>query len=377
MSETWRIVYVEDEDEYRKQVKEFLEGAEFDHGALEVTAVEKFADAQALLASRKVDLVVLDVFDAPIADHKAAGLDVLAQWKATGFAPVVLYTALPENVTGEVGPFVELVGKDKGLEALMEAIGRLFKSRVPQTHRAIADHIEGAVRSYMWEFVAANWEQFKELTSHPEFLRLLLARLAAELGRNLQPVLERLYEGEHRDPSPEKVHPAAYYVKPPIGSDALLGDLRMVDGAIVFVLWPSCDMVMRDGKCKVDSILCARTTKLADTTEYAALKTARDEKSAPKTKKAMENLERLCHNQRDGKGVQSERYHFLPQVWDIPAVVIDFADLAHLSMAKVRESTCIATVASPYAEAISARFLRYIARIGTPDLDLEIVFKSL
>lgn len=377
MSELWRVVYVEDEPEYRRQVKEFLEGAEFEYGALEVTAVDNFSDAKALLASRKVDLVVLDVFDAPITDHNAAGLNVLAQWKATGFAPVVLYTALPETVAEEVGPFVELVAKDSGPEALLEAIGRLFKSRVPQTHRAIADHIEGAVRSYMWEFVAANWDQFKDLTSHPEFLRLLLARLSAELGRNLRPVIERLYGGEHKDPSPELVHPAAYYVKPPVGTDALLGDLRVVDGAIVFVLWPSCDMVMRDGKCKVDSILCARTTKLVDTAEYASLKAAREEKSAPKTKKAMESLERLCRNQRDGKGVQSERYHFLPQVWDIPAVVIDFAELTHLSMTKVRESVCIATVASPYAEAVNARFLRYIARIGTPDLDLEIVMKSL
>lgn len=377
MSELWRVVYIEDEPEYRRQVKEFLEGAEFEYGALEVTAVEKFSEATALLSSRKVDLVVLDVFDSPITDHMATGLDVLTQWKATGFASVVLYTALPEAVAEEVGPFVELVGKESGPEALLAAIGRLFRSRVPQTHRAIADHIEGAVRSYMWEFVAANWDQFKDLTSHPEFLRLLLARLAAELGRNLQPVLERLYEGEQKDPGPELVHPAAYYVKPPVGTDALLGDLRMVDGAIVFVLWPSCDMVMRDGKCKVDSILCAKTTKLVDTAEYAALKTARDANAGSKTTKAMENLKRLCRNQRDGKGVQSERYHFLPQVWDIPSVVIDFAELAHLSMTKVRASVCIATVASPYAEAINARFLRYIARIGTPDLDLEIVMRSL
>src|SRR5262245_23441991 len=81
MSENWRVVYVEDEERFRKQVKEYLEGTRFPHGALSVHAVGTFHDAQALLAERKVDLLILDVFDAPMSRHDAAGLDVLSAWR--------------------------------------------------------------------------------------------------------------------------------------------------------------------------------------------------------------------------------------------------------------------------------------------------------
>jgi CheY-like chemotaxis protein len=375
MTDSWRVVYVEDEAKYREQVKEYLEGASFPYGPLSVLPVASFAEARGLLADRKVDLLILDVFDAPIESHDDAGLKLLELWKETGFAPVVLYTALPKDALDAAAPFVHIVGKDAGVAELLAAIGRLFDGRVPQTHRAIAEHIEGSLRKYMWNFVSANWEHFEHLTTQPEFLRLLLARLASELGNNLQPVLERAYGASHKDPAPHAVHPAAYYIKPPVGTDALMGDLRIVENQLMFVLWPSCDMVMRDKVCKVDSVLCARTIKLQDTDEFRAWNTALTEKSEEKKKKAKKSLDRLFRNQR--LDVQSERYHFLPKVWDISAVLVDFADLHHVPVKDLLAAKCLATVASPFAESVSARFLRYIARIGTPDLDMDIVIESL
>lgn len=370
MSDSWRVVYVEDQKQFRDQVKDFLEGTRFSHGPLSVFPVGSFAEAHSLLADRKVDLLILDVFDAPMSNHDSAGLDVLSEWRKGGFAPVVLYTALPHDVEHAKGPFITVVGKDAGLKALLAAITSFFDARIPQTHRAIADHVETAVGSYMWDFVSTNWHQIKDLTTQPEFLRLLLARLGSELGNNLRPMLERVYGGEHTDPAPETVHPAAYYVKPPVGHDALLGDLRVVEGEIVLVLWPSCDMVIRGQASKVEDVLCAGTVRLADTPELAAWKSADN-------KKTREALERVFRNQRQGAGLQSERYHFLPKVWDIPALLVDFASLRQVKMTTLRSAECIATVASPFAESISSRFIRYVARIGTPDLDTQLLLASL
>jgi CheY-like chemotaxis protein len=369
MSDSWRVVYVEDQPGFRVQVKEYLEGSRFSHGPLSVFPVGSFTEAHALLADRKVDLLILDVFATPMSDHDPAGLGVLSEWRKGGFAPVVLYTALPHEVEHAKGPFVTVVGKDAGLDALLAAITNFFEARIPQTHRAIADHVGTAVGTYMWDFVSTNWHQIKDLTTQPEFLRLLLARLGSELGNNLRPILERVYGGEHADPAPETVHPAAYYVKPPIGHDVLLGDLRIVEGEIVLVLWPSCDMVLRGQVSKVDDVLCAGTVKVVDTPEFSAWKSADN-------KKTSEALERMFRNQRQGAGLQSERYHFLPKVWDIPALLIDFANLRQAKMATLRSAVCIATVASPFAESISTRFVRYIARVGTPDLDTQLLLTS-
>lgn len=154
----------------------------------------------------------------------------------------------------------------------------------------------------------------------------------------------------------------------------MLGDLRLVNNELLFVLWPSCDLVTRaDGTRKVDDVLCARTILLSDTEEHRIWKKAVEQSSATGKKKAQKQLERLFRNQRTVEGVQAERFHFLPGVWDIPATLIDFASLRPIQLASLRSAPCMGTVASPFAEAVNARFLRYVARIGTPDLDLALL----
>ena len=60
-----------------------------------------------------------------------------------------------------------------------------------------------------------------------------------------------------------------------------------------------------------------------------------------------------------------------------PDLVIDFQDLEHLPIQTVQEATCLATLTSPFAEALSTRFRRYLGRPGTPDLDLDAILQNL
>ena len=121
-------------------------------------------------------------------------------------------------------------------------------------------------------------------------------------------------ESNERDPDVDKVHPVEYYIKPPVGSDPQLGDIRTLERndttVLVVVLWPSCDLVEREGKCKVERALCALAKPLSDYPELT-------EWQSTKSKKKQNALKSLLGNNR--KGTQSDRYHFLPHAWDIPA----------------------------------------------------------
>ncbi len=374
----WSIAFVEDDDDMRRQVKEYLEGETFTFGKVEVAETGSFDGALALLRERKIDLVILDVFRGGTGRGDKAGIKVLEDWRATGFAPVVLHTALPEGLNEHCSAFVRLVAKEAGsLPKLVNEIEELFALKIPQVHRAIFDHLEASLRDYMWGFVVTNWKDIGSLVASPDFVRLLVHRLALQFARvGVGDMVEQLYPGTPgADPDPEKVHPAEYYIKPPLDTDPTLGDLRFIKRndleELFVVVWPSCDLVHRDGKCKVDRALCARTLPISEFEEHKKWA----EQATP-SKSETASLVALMSNSRKGSH-QAERYHFLPAVWDIPAVVIDFQQLEHVEVAELRGARCLATVASPFAESIGARFIRYLGRLGTPDLDTDLALAAI
>ncbi len=367
----WVIAVVDDEADMRRQLKEFLEGEVFSFGKVEVADTGTFEAALALLRERKIDVVILDVFRGGPQDDDRAGIAVLNTWRTTGFAPVILHTALPEGLEDNCSPFVRLVPKETdNLDRLVKELEALFALKIPQIHRAILDHLETSLRDYMWNFVVSNWQTFEGLVTRPDFARLLVHRLGQQFARvGVDVVVGRLHpDAPAGDPDPDKVHPAEYYIKPPLDTNPTLGDLREISyegrKEIYVVVWPSCDLVLRDGKCKVDHALCARTRPVAELEEYQKWL----ENGAPSKGNAVKPMHALMANNRQGAH-QPERFHFLPAAWDIPAVVVDFQQLEHIDVNLLRDARCIATVASPFAEAIGVRFVRYLGRLGTPDLD--------
>ena len=374
-SPLWTVAHIEDDEDVLRQVKEYLEGESFAFGKIGVVGLPSFDDGLDLLQSRKVDVIILDVFRGRTEQGDRAGLDLLSRWQETGFAPVILHTALPEGLEDVSSIFVRVVGKEaESLKRLADALNDLFAINIPQIHRAIVEHLDASLRAYMWGFVVKEWDKIKGLIGEPDFVRLLLRRLGVAFARGIGPMLERLYPGSGgAEPAPEKIHAVEYYVKPPIEGDLQLGDLRRLtrggkEGLFV-VLWPSCDLVPRDGHCKVERVLCARTKSLDEFAEYKKWL----ETEAPSANATNGLLDLMANNRRTG---QADRYHFLPPAWDLPALVVDFADLDHVTEAELRGAPCVATLASPFAESVAVRFVRYLGRLGTPDLDLELILAS-
>jgi CheY-like chemotaxis protein len=373
----WHVLLVEDEDTIRRQVMEFLSGETFASRGLKISEIGPLDEALDLIRERKADLVILDVYRGRAQrGGEQTGVQILESIKRSGFVPVVLYTALPEGLEGHQDKFVRLVGKEAGgLPKLKEEIADLFALRIPQIHRAIVNHIDQTMCAYMWDFVQERWADFEPLVDKPEFLRLVVQRLARTLARQ---GIERMAQEVYGDPPPappgsdETVHPAECYVKPPIGDDPMLGDIRRRDGGEhpghLIVLWPTCDMVTAGGRTqKTDFALCARAFPATETPEVRDWLSARSNTR----KKAVEGLA------KNRRGESPDRYHFLPGVWDIPDLVVDFQALEHVALTDIRGYACLATLASPFAEALAARFQKYIGRVGTPDVDVEAVISRM
>lgn len=378
-AEGWTVVLVEDNATTRGEIKDYFAGRLFDSKPLIFQEIEDWKQAYSLIRERKADLVILDIYkgEARIGGERV-GERILGQIEKTGFTSVILYTNLPEGLDAATNAFVRLVPKTSGLASLAKAISDVFATKIPQMHRAIVDQLDKTLCNYMWGFVVKQWEALKDIADKPEFLRLLIQRLAISLVREGVELAVAQVFGQQPNTAQDKIHPAEVYIKPPIGPDPLLGDIRVrktkteTETKIEYlvVVWPSCDMVTSNGrKPKTDTILCARAGLFSDSAEVAALKAD----NSPKNQK---KLRLLISNTRDPNFGSPERFHFLPGICDVPALVVDFQALEDMPLADARSLDCVASLASPFGEHLSSRFLRYIGRLGTPDIDSDLILKQ-
>lgn len=384
----WEVVVVEDTADVRAQIKDFLERQTFARRKLRVEEFADFDSAQSRIKTRKIDLLVLDIIDgAPSGSNNkpvaTPGLGILEQIQQSVFVPVIIYTAAPEKVKAIESPFVAVIGKEAGgFPAIAAKIKEFFDLRIPQVARAVNTHLERASCSYMWGFVEKHWDKFKILVDKPEFVRILLQRLAHAVSREQIAAVEAEIFGAPAKgmaaavPKEDFVHPVEMYFMPPIGDDPVLGDIRVRGTGETteywVVLWPSCDLVSTGGrKPKAEKVLCAKGGPLKACPEYVAW--AKDKTSNSAKKK----LGQLLKNNREAEGITKERYHYLPAVVDMPDLVIDFQVLSQIPLAELRGMIHIATLASPFAESMVARFSSYLLRLGTPDLDLAHILERL
>lgn len=383
VSRTWELLFVDDEEDTCKEVKEYLEGETIDTSGriLHVETLTNFDDALGTLENRHFDLVILDVhvghLSASLSDAEE-GIKILEAIKKRRFIPVIFYTGLPKSVEDlSVGtPIIQVVEKTEGLDRLLTIIKEIFSTGVPLVIKTMIDLIESDQRDYMWKFVAEN--QLKFATSQdPTALAYSLARrLAISLsGPGIKKIAESLAGPSETISEKDHVHPLRYYIVPPIDKSPLAGDIyrynKYSKSRYAILLTPSCDLDI--GHIKAERILLARCTSLTYQKEYRKWK-ANSETSPQKIDKSLLNL---IANNRQGAGVQKERFYFLPGALQVPDLVVDFQQLLTLPMRELDKMDRIASMDSPFSEALLSRFARYFGRLGTPDLDISIMIKKL
>ena len=374
----WNVLFVDDEEDTCKQVREYLEDEKSSGGEeLRVTTETDFDRSIEIMEMGRFDLVILDVRVGPqeVEDGDDVGIYILEEIKRTRFIPVVFYTALPHCVRHLQEPLVHVIEKTEGLGALLNSINKVFDTGLPLVNRALVRHMEEVQREYMWEFVVRNWNFFRDAPDRGSLAYLLARRLAMSLtDSGIREFAERLGGklGIGGEPS-EAVPPMRYYIKPPVETSPLTGDLYYgtIDNmeAYWLLLNPSCDMVQ--GRVKTDCVAFCKCVRLEDQPEYHEWR-----EGLPQSKKeVLKNLsDLLTNNRREG---QRDRYYCLPAALELPNLIVDFQQLVPLNFEKLKDLERKASLDSPFAEEIVSRFVRYFGRIGSPDLDVEIVLQRL
>lgn len=128
---------------------------------------------------------------------------------------------------------------------------------------------------------------------------------------------------------------------------------------------------MVTGREKAEWVLFARCIRLPDQSEYQQWRDSLPNASQTLTNKLQAVLR---NNQQDN---QPERFYFLPGAVTLPDLLVDFQRLTAVPLQPLNDLDRLASLDSPFAEAVLSRFARYFGRLGTPDLDIDAIVARL
>ena len=374
---TWYVLVVDDVQGVAEQTAELLNrtlNADSPTERILAMSVDSFDDALETLSRGGIDLLVLDVIQqgktAPELEGELKGIDVFQQVRSRQFLPIVFLTARPNEVEDYKNPpFVYVVSKQAGdvNRELAQCISECLESPFPRISRRLQNHIDHVSRDFMIEFVEENWNELSD--NEEDIAHLLMRRLGVSFDRGSD-ILAKVSDGS--SPQPGKVPPIRYYIVPP-PKDFRMGDIlkRIGEGnghggtdQWRIIMTPSCDF----SNNKVDSVILATCTTLDEFEEYSKWMHNSSEN-------ARDGIQRLLGG--NPKGRQQGRYYYLPQAWKLPHLVVDLQKVLNIPYKDLQHYEKIASLDSPYSESLSQQFQHYIGRIGTPDLNVDLVIEQL
>lgn len=362
---TYRVLVVDDQQQLADDVVRELNDAlgASPHYKLELETEGDFDEAERRLLSEEFDVVVLDVRRerrGHIEEDRQRGEAALERVRQSRFLPVIFYTALPEQVQHlEAPPLIAVVPKD-ALERVPDAVHAALDSGVPLMTRALQRHVSDVIRTYLWDQVAPNFSEYSS-DGRVQTAQLLVARVAHSIRETGLPALAQELASAAFDLSEGNEDPegsaATYYIYPPVTDSLMPGTLLVVnEGAREqwwVVLTPACDIAQD----KAEFILLAKAIDLHEFGSY-------QEWARSRSGSKWEPLKRVLTE-------AMPRYAFLPEFREIPDLVIDFEQVMSMRKDDAAVHRRVATLDSPYVEALLARHSHFRGRIGTPDLDLD------
>jgi len=370
MSSNWRVLIIEDDENICSQVEADATLGKLlpDVGKMQAEVCQTFDSALPLLDSTRFDFLILDLGknqDAVSSEDASGGLTIFEEIKKRRFVPVVFYTALAHHVRDLETAFVRVVEKTEGLPGLRREIKKVFETGLPDLLR----HVEEEQRKYMWDFVENSWHDAKSCYEKADLTYLLARRLAHLLRRSSI----RQFLRSHGAPSPapeetQKIHPIEMYIRPVLDTTISSGYILKgcIDGDDTYwvVLTPSCDFEYGH----VERVLLAKCVKLDEQTEYIAYVQNRNSVSKGK-------LKSLIKDHRTGG--QHDRFKYLPSTFFIPDLVVDLQCVVQVPKGRLDSIEKVAALDSPFTEGLLTQFSHYYGRVGTPDLDVELVLSRI
>lgn len=371
MARKWNFLIFDDDQEILDMLVDLFEAPKFlGDDVVRCKAVSDFNVAQESAETGNYDLFVLDLHGGSVEQGNSgelSGEKLLATLKQNQFTPVVFHTGFSQKVEHLENSFTKVVRKGN-TDHLLLAVQAIFNTKLPD----LVKYIQEEQRRYVWEHVGANWDTSSELKEDGEIAYLLARRLASSLS----PLSIRKYFNPDYV-SDTFVFPIEYYIWPALNGSVQLGDVyhSVKDDSYHLVINPACDFEQG----KAESVLFVKCKRVSDFSEFQDARKAKLEAGSVSGGKKKE-LMGLVGDHRKVSGGQPERYKYLPGTSFIPHLVADFQVLTQVSIDELSDAACfsrLATLDTPFAEGVQAKFSRYYGRFGVPDLNFERIATDL
>jgi CheY-like chemotaxis protein len=373
MAARWNFLVFDDDHEILEMLVElFEEPGYLGDATVFCKAVDNFNAALESVETGNFDLVILDLQDGVedsriTGDESLSGEKVLLALKKNQFTPVIFHTGYPGKVKHLESHFVKIVRKGT-TDQLMDVVKAAFDTKLPSLIR----YIQEEQRKYLWDHVEQHWGSTGELDADGEVAYLLARRLASALSPQS---IRKFFNNEHDAFS--TVHPVEYYIWPSLNEGVHLGDIYVHSESKSFylVINPACDF----DQGKAESVLLVGCKGVEEFSEFMQIKDlVVGKKEISKSKR--KELAGLLGDNRRISGGQPERYKYLPGTSFVPHLVADFQCLSQVSIHILFAGETyqrVATLDTPFAEGVQAKFSRYYGRFGVPDLNFESIATDL
>jgi hypothetical protein len=373
------LLLVEDDHETLTQLLDTLP-KELGGCELEWEPCESFERALKLLDLRRYDIVVTDVYQgrvegqasAHVGDAEAPRIIEAMRWRR--ICPIVAYSDGPRPKSIVETAFVKFADKSDPKDPIVTKLLEVIATGVPLLARKIHDELDRAAGSYLWDFLEGKWSDLvaRGATDAVVLERIIRRRAAIQLS--------------HLDPSKSSpvelgmVEGVEFYLYPPVsGLEMRLGDIlrKKADGTFFVVITPHCHLVVQPNETlpRADYVLLVHAIPANDAIR-AAYKTPKGEPKNPWSGDASDRLRKFTQSP-SSMGKPTGRHWFLPGFLELPNLFCDFLQVQSISLDMIgKDFDRMATLASPFAEALQACFGTFFGAVGIPVVNSER-FKEL
>lgn len=368
MSKELRILYVEDIDESRNDLIDLLSGEEINGYTISCDGEASFDTA--INRCNDYHIVILDIFQGEATQGGVnLGSGTFEKIKEKVFVPVIFYSGYTRNVAELKSQVVGVAHKgDGGYAELKNELERLTKHNIPFLRENVHLYFEEEYKKYFWEVIQKQNNIFTPESDDYSIGYMLLRNVADSLSRK-QIKLIIGDEAIHED----KVHPMEFYIYPSNTGEFENGEIIKNKGTeeIYVIVTPSCDFIERFNKRgesvgrNAEKILIIKAIPLTETSEYRKYQ-------ANQNADARNALLKLINSSK------GDRFFFLPGTPFLTNRVLDFQQTAATDYESLSNNyERVAKLDSPYAQSMSASFIRYFNRVGYPDIDTEYIINNL
>ena len=314
------------------------------------------------------NVVVLDLLaDTPDGQSSVEESSLISEfiWNSR-FCPVIVYSAQPERYPEQHSqyPFVRTVKKgSQSVDVLVEKLNDI------KPHISALADMEDSIRARLADAMQHVAPYAVEAHTDPNDVRETILRMGR---RRLAAQMDDVMFGEQATLKNWEM-----YLCPPVSADLQLGDVLRETAmeecqpkSFRLVLSPSCDMVRRGRRTpKISKVLLARCCSVTTALKRLGLAEIKDSK--------LRDPSRLNLSQ----GYIDHLIHLPSLSGRIPTMVADVKDLELVSIDRIathqnvdcnsQQFSRVASIDSPFREAIMWSYVRIAGRPGLPDRDID------